>query len=169
VHFCFRHAARAAPISSSGCRCSYLASHVMGLRNLVLECALLAGLWHVRAFMDCCSLCSCEDGCTDCDPYENCVAGGCEPGGQGEPLHSCCPPKNETVASTKSLNAKLNAKLLQKTTKPLMDCCSLCSCEDGCTDCDPYENCVAGGCEPGGQGEPLHSCCPPKQESSVVV
>merc|ERR1712048_1303488 len=110
----------------------------------------------------CCNLCSCEDGCTDCDPYVdeargiNCPTGGCA--ANVVPL-SCdakvCPRKDENVASMKAKPESNAAKMNFLAHIAPVDefCCNLGSCEDGCTDCDPYVDeargitCPTGGCD----------------------
>merc|ERR1712187_162600 len=86
----------------------------------------------------CCNLCSCEDGCTDCDPYVdeargiNCPTGGCD--ANVVPL-SCdakvCPRKDENGASMKAKPESNAAKMNFLAHIAPVDefCCNLCSCE----------------------------------------
>merc|ERR1719469_1194455 len=105
-------------------------------RLVLVACIVLGMRPGVRAQgTGCCSLCSCDEGCNDCDPYPGCPTGGCNPDGQGGPLDGCCP--------------HLQAPKMNVTMTTTTNCCSLCSCNDGCTDCDPYPGCPTGGCEPG--------------------
>eukprot|EP00427_Karlodinium_veneficum_P024802 CAMPEP_0169119838 /NCGR_PEP_ID=MMETSP1015-20121227/31779_1 /TAXON_ID=342587 /ORGANISM="Karlodinium micrum, Strain CCMP2283" /LENGTH=163 /DNA_ID=CAMNT_0009182763 /DNA_START=54 /DNA_END=545 /DNA_ORIENTATION=- len=136
----------------------------MSLRIVVFASVCLTSECRNSTALDdfCSSLCSCDDGCTDCDPYIdeakgiNCPTGGCD--SNASPL-SCHTDNATTVADVKTAPGNNRAtkaaqmRFHADATRVDAFCCSLCACEDGCTDCDPYVddvkglNCSHGGCD----------------------